>query len=334
MYRLRIVVRAPRDHLLPCRVLRRHATVFASLVLFGCASFAPFAGAASAAMRTVEPPAPVADRAAIEAARAERIAHLRSDSGWLSLVGLAWLKPGANTLGRGRSNRAVVDYPKLPERLGTFTLRDGRVRFAAARGVTVTHAGAKVSELDLASDRSGAPTILACGPVELFVIERAGEHLVRLRDRESARVLGFAGLEWFPVADEWVFDARFEPYVPERTLGIMNVLGYEEQYRLPGRVVFTKDGREWALDAVISPGGEPTELFLMFADGTTGHETYGAGRFLYTELPKDGRVLVDFNRAINPPCAFNEFATCPLPPLQNRLGLRVEAGELKYRGEH
>lgn len=271
-----------------------------------------------------------ADRDALEAARSERSALLRSESGWLALVGLVELREGANSFGRARSNRAAIAYPTLPETLGTFTLRDGRVRFTAARGVAVTADGAPATKLDLASDRSGSPTILEHGTVQLFVIERAGRHLVRVRDRASPRVLGFAGLEYFPIADDWSFDARFEPYLPERRIAIVNVLGYEEQYRLPGRVVFAKDGREWALDAVISPGGEPTELFLMFADGTTGHETYGAGRYLYTALPRDGRVRVDFNRAINPPCAFNDFATCPLPPPQNRLALRIEAGEKKY----
>jgi uncharacterized protein (DUF1684 family) len=113
----------------------------------------------------------------------------------------------------------------------------------------------------------------------------------------------------------------------------MNVLGYEDLMPSPGAIVFTKDGRELRLDAVQLQPTDP-ELFVMFADATTGHETYGAGRFLYVPLPKDGRVAVDFNRAINPPCAFNVFATCPLPPEQNRLPIRVEAGELKYAGEH
>jgi uncharacterized protein (DUF1684 family) len=280
------------------------------------------------------PGVPAADRVAIDAARAARLAGLRSESGWLTLVGLAWLKPGANTLGRGSTNTAVVPYPKLPERIGTFVLRDGRVRFTAARGVAVAHDGARVKRLDLVSDRAGAPTILEYGSLRLHVIERAGRHLVRIRDLESPRLREFAGLAWFPIADGWVFDARFEPYVPERTLGIMNVLGYEEPYRLPGRLVFTKDGREWALDALIPPGGDGSELFLMFADGTTGRETYGAGRYLYVDAPRDGHVRVDFNLAINAPCAFNEFATCPLPPRQNRLPLRIEAGEQTYAGAH
>lgn len=204
------------------------------------------------------------------------------------------------------------------------------MHFAAERGVAVTANGAAVRSLEVQADRGGSPTLLEHGTVQVFVIERAGRHFVRVRDRASPRIREFTGLAYFPIADEWVVDARFEPYVPERRIGVMNVLGYEEQFRLPGRVVFAKDGREWALDAVTVAHGEPTELFLMFADGTTGRETYGAGRYLYTPLPRDGRVRVDFNLAINPPCAFNDFATCPLPPQQNRLALRIDAGERKY----
>jgi uncharacterized protein (DUF1684 family) len=156
---------------------------------------------------------------------------------------------------------------------------------------------------------------------------------VRVRDRESPRRRDFAGLEHFPASDAWVFDARFEPYVPAKTIRIVNILGLEEDEVSPGALVFEKDGREWRLDA-IRESADAKELFVIFADGTTGRETYGAGRFLYVPLPQDGRVRVDFNRAYNPPCAFNRFSTCPLPPDQNRLALRVEAGELKYAGEN
>jgi uncharacterized protein (DUF1684 family) len=324
---------APEPRPVPVRARLR---VRPGVVLAACALAIVAATAAAAEPDPVAPASTVVpvDRVALEAARAERVARLRSDSGWLSLVGLAWLKPGDNTLGRARTNSSVVAYDRLPERVGTFTLADRHVRFRAAPGAAVTSGGRPVRELDLVSDRGRPPTVLEIGSIQMFVIERAGEFLVRLRDRESPRVKGFAGLDWFPVDDGWSFDARFEPYVPERSLTITNVLGYDEEYRLPGRIVFTRDGRDWALDALIPPGEDGSELFVMFADGTTGHETYGAGRFLYVEAPKDGRVHVDFNRAENPPCAFNEFATCPLPPRQNRLSLRIEAGEKKYAGAH
>jgi uncharacterized protein (DUF1684 family) len=194
-------------------------------------------------------------------------------------------------------------------------------------------AGAPVRTVALASDRGGAPTLLERGPLQFYVIERAGRLAVRVRDRASPRRSEFAGLEYFPPAGDWLVPARFEPHVPARTIPIMNVLGYEDTMVSPGALVFEKDGREWRLDAILERP-EATELFVMFADATTGRETYGAGRFLYTALPRDGRVSLDFNRAYNPPCAFNLFATCPLPPEQNRLALRIDAGELKYAGEH
>ena len=128
-----------------------------------------------------------------------------------------------------------------------------------------------------------------------------------------------------------MFDARFEPYQPVRHIRIINILGMEQEYPSPGAVVFMKDGREWRLDAVLEQPDDP-QLFIMFADATSGHETYGAGRFLYAPLPSAGRTRLDFNKAYNPPCALNDFATCPLPPSQNHLKLRVEAGEKTYTG--
>ena len=136
---------------------------------------------------------------------------------------------------------------------------------------------------------------------------------------------------YFPVSTDWVCNARFEPYEPVRRLKIVNILGMEEEAQSPGAVVFTKDGREWRLDTVLETPGDQ-ELFVMFADGTSGHETYGGGRFLYIPLPHGQTARVDFNKAFNPPCALNDFATCPLPPPQNRLKLRVDAGEKKYAG--
>jgi hypothetical protein len=130
-----------------------------------------------------------------------------------------------------------------------------------------------------------------------------------------------------------VFNAHFEPYQPARRIRITNILGMAEDAESPGAVVFVKDGREWRLDTVLEEPGDK-ELFIMFADATSGHATYGAGRFLYVPLPVNGAAVLDFNKAYNPPCALNDFATCPLPPYQNHLKLKVEAGEKKYAGGH
>ncbi len=152
---------------------------------------------------------------------------------------------------------------------------------------------------------------------------------VRVKDRKSAALAAFHGLDTWPIQPAWRVEARFEPYDPPKTIGIPNVLGQVTDSPAPGAVVFDWQGKSYRLDAL----GDPKEgLSLIFADQTNGKETYGAGRFLETGPVKDGKVFVDFNLAYNPPCAFTAFATCPLPPSQNRLALRVEAGEKKYAG--
>ncbi len=188
-----------------------------------------------------------------------------------------------------------------------------------------------MSAIDLVSDAHGQPTVLASGALRFFIIERSGNVGVRVRDLNNPHRLNFQGLRYFPVSTAWVFNARFEPYQPVHHIKITNILGMEEDDESPGAVVFTKDGRQWRLDTVLEDPGDQ-ELFVMFADATSGHETYGAGRFLYIPLPANGAVVLDFNKAFNPPCALNDFATCPLPPFQNRLKLKVEAGEKTYAG--
>lgn len=311
----------------------RRSVIAAMLAVAGLAGKIALLALATGAEAQAQARAPYPEPAALAAWRAERVARLTAEDGWLTLVGLLWLQPGENTFGRGAGNSLVLDHPALPARAGTFRVRGDAIAFSAHPGADVRVAGAPVRTVELASDRGGTPTVLERGPLQFFVIERAGRLAVRVRDRENPRRGEFAGLEYFPAAGDWIVPARFEPHTPARTIPIMNVLGYEDPMVSPGALVFEKDGREWRLDAILERP-EATELFVMFADATTGRETYGAGRFLYTALPRDGRVSLDFNRAYSPPCAFNLFATCPLPPEQNRLALRIDAGELKYAGEH
>jgi uncharacterized protein (DUF1684 family) len=270
-----------------------------------------------------------AERASIETWRADRLRHLTSDTGWLTLTGLFWLKEGENSFGRAASNVLVLDSPSLAETAGSFVLHDHRVRFVARPGGGVTHDGQAVSSLDLVPDTAGEPTVLASGSLRFFIIERAGNLGVRVRDLDNPHRRNFRGLSYFPVSTAWVFDARFEPYEPAHHVKIVNILGMEVDAVSPGAVLFTRNGREWRLDTVLESPGD-TELSIKFADGTSGHETYGAGRYLYIPLPAGNRAQLDFNKAYNPPCALNDFATCPLPPPQNRLKLRIEAGEKKY----
>jgi uncharacterized protein (DUF1684 family) len=290
------------------------------------AAAAPNADRAAARETALE-----SERSDIDSWREQRLRSLTSDNGWLTLTGLFWLKDGDNTFGRGAGNALVLDNPALAESAGTFQLASHKVRFVAQPGSAITRDGTPVSTLDLTSDADGQPTMLASGSLRFFVIERAGNLGVRVRDLSSPHRMGFRGLSYFPVSTDWVFNARFERYQPARHIRIVNILGMEDDAVSPGAVVFTSNGHEWRLDTVLEQPDD-NELFLMFADSTSGHDTYGGGRFLYIPLPTSDHVRLDFNRAFNPPCALNEFATCPLPPPQNRLKLRIEAGEKTYAG--
>jgi hypothetical protein len=265
--------------------------------------------------------------------REQRLARLTSETGWLTLVGLFWLKPGENTFGRAPGNAIVLDHPQMAAKAGAFVLEADRVRFDAAADAGITVDGKPVHSLMMSPDTSGAATVLASGTLRFLVIERVGHLGVRVRDLAHPLRTHFAGLDYFPINDAWALRARFHPYEPAKQVPIVNVLGMVEDMRSPGYITFTKDGKEWRLDALLEEESA-RDLFLMFADATSGRETYGAGRFMYVPLPANGEVPVDFNKAYNPPCAFNEFATCPLPPRQNRLQLRVDAGERAYVGAH
>jgi uncharacterized protein (DUF1684 family) len=274
-----------------------------------------------------------AERASIEKWRGERVAELTNETGWLTLVGLYWLSEGKNTFGRAPSNTLVLDHPSLAPTAGTFVLTNGHVTFNAKPDSGITHGGQPVTTIDLVTDAKESPTVVSSGPLRFFIIERAGKFGVRVRDTASHWRQSFHGLDYFPVDTDWVIDARFEPYEPQRHIPIVNILGLEEDMVSPGALVFTRKGKEQRLDTVLD-GPDATDLFVMFADSTSGHETYGAGRFIHVPFATHGMTVIDFNKAYNPPCAFNNFATCPLPPHQNRLALKVTAGELKYAGDH
>lgn len=289
--------------------------------------------AAALLVTSIASAAAVSETLEIERWQANRIARLTSETGWLTLAGLFWLKEGKNTFGSAKPNALRLDNEALAAYAGAFVKSGSSVQFVANPKAGITHAGKPVSTIDLVPDSKAEPTLLESGPVSFFLIERGGKYGVRVRDKNNPHRVHFSGLQYFPISTDWVFQARFEAYEPHRSVPITNILGMEENMECPGALVFSKDGREWRLDAVLEEPGA-AELFIMFADGTSGKETYGAGRFMYLPLPLNGTVPLDFNMAYSPPCAFNDFATCPLPPPQNRLALRVEAGEKSYAGGH
>lgn len=266
----------------------------------------------------------------IEAARKERNEGLKTEDGWFTLVGLFWLEPGENRFGSGVDNRVILPEDRSPAFAGTLIREGDAVKVRVAPGVPVTSGGQPVTEAALTSDAQGKPTVLQLGSLSFFVIQRGDKVGVRVKDSKSPALAAFHGLEFYPVQPDWKVNARFEPYNPPKPVAVPNVLGQVADIPSPGAVVFEWEGKTYRMDAL--QGSPEGGLSLIFADATNGKETYGAGRFLDTAPPKDGRVVVDFNTAYNPPCAFTSFATCPLPPAQNRLALAVTAGEKKYAG--
>lgn len=277
------------------------------------------------------PPAPGEHREAIKAWRAERVAKLTAPDGWLTIIGLYWLEPGRQTVGAAGDNDFVLEASGMPERLGTFVLTGDELRFDAAPGASVTVDGEPVDSVGVVPDTEGEPTRLTAGSIRLYAIERAGRLAIRARDLEHPRRREFPGLEYFPIDTDWRMRAEFRPYEPPHEETIVNILGMETTMRSPGALVFEHKGKTRRLDTYADPDDE--ELFVMFADRTNMHTTYGGGRYIYVPRPENGETVIDFNKAYNPPCVFTELATCPLPPSQNRLRFRVTAGEKDF-GKH
>lgn len=271
-------------------------------------------------------------RKEVETFRKERVEGLKKEDGWFALVGLDWLDEGENRFGSDPEAKVVLPEGKSPKLAGVLVRKGDMVSVRVEPGVKLTSGGEPIkpgTARELASDADGEPTVLEMGSVSFYVIQRGDKVGVRVKDKESAALKAFHGLDTWPIQTAWRVQARFELYDPPKTIGIPNILGQVTDSPAPGAVVFDWQGKTYRLDAL----GDPKEgLSLIFADQTNGKESYGAGRFLETGPVKDGKVVVDFNLAYNPPCAFTAFATCPLPPSQNRLALRVEAGEKKYAG--
>jgi len=268
----------------------------------------------------------------VEQWRDQREARLSKADGWLSLVGLSWLREGENSFGTASSNDLVLDVAGAPERIGVFTRSGKSVRFVPAPGAKVTGGdGVPFAGGALATDAAAEPTVLHAGRVSFYVISRGEALGVRVKDPDSPARRNFHGLSYFPVDPAWRVVARFVPHPEPKQVPVPTVLGTVETISSPGYVVFEHGGQRLRLDALADDAADG--LFFAFGDRTNGRMTYGGGRFLYADAPRDGEVELDFNKSYNPPCAFSEFATCPLPPPGNRLKVAVEAGEKKY-GDH
>jgi uncharacterized protein (DUF1684 family) len=262
---------------------------------------------------------------------AERIERLKSPTGWLSLAGLFWLSEGENTFGTDSSNAVIFPANKGPAVMGWINVTGKSMRVKIAPGVTVLHDGSPVDTLVLHGDqeRGAGPTVLSYGPLTWYPIERSGRLGIRVKDGESEALRRFEGIDCFPVDPEWRIEGKLEPYAVPTMVEITNVLGDVTREPSPGTLVFKIGGKTYRLDPIAEPGDK--ELFVVFGDATSGKETYGGGRFLDVPRPgEDGKVIIDFNKAYNPPCAFSPYATCPLPPPENHLDIAVRAGEKTY----
>jgi hypothetical protein len=277
-------------------------------------------------------PAPADYVAGEEAWRREQDAALRDPKdSWLTVVGLHWVTPQTRTVGsaEGQDLRLALG----PARLGIVNLDGKQLHFTPAPAVDVTVDGKPVpGRIALQDDKSGAPTRLSYdgGKGTLWVIERSGRYGLRERHQDAPALKAVVPQVYWPIDPSWRVEATLEPHPPGTTIEIVNVLGDRNQVPNPGALVFVRDGKTFRMEVT---GEKLSELSGVFADRTNGRESYGAGRFIDPQGPDaQGRYVLDFNRAYNPPCAFTAFATCPLPPPSNRLDLAVTAGEKKYPG--
>ncbi len=265
--------------------------------------------------------------------RAKRHDSIGGTNGWATLVGLLWLTEGAQTAGSAPTNDVVFPAGRTPGHAGVFIRQGKSVQFVAAPGVKALLDGQPTVAAALRSDEHGEPSVLTLGGVRMFVVIRGERVGLRVKDSEAPTRRHFQGLTYFRYAPDRRVIARFVPHDPPRKQPMTDVTGATVTEDCPGSLVFTLDGRELRLDALADR--EEGDLFLLFRDATSGRSTYGSGRYLHTPLPDAaGNVMLDFNFAYNPPCAFTGFATCPLPPRQNWLPVAIEAGEKRYGAGH
>lgn len=306
---------------------RTLAVLLLAMAVGGCGG-----NGADTASNAQVPPVSLADTQFLgdnQAWRIDRHSALVQADGWTSLVGLHWLTLKAHYIGSGSTSglRLAVG----PARMGMVERAGGVVHFTPEPGADLRVDGQPLrGRITLHSDREATPTVISFddGKGLLTLLERGGQHALRVRHADAASRRDFAGLQYWPAERRWQVAARFVPHQPARTLQIVDMVGMASALPNPGQLRFERDGQAYVLEAIGNPDGS---LMVIMADRTSGHGSYPAGRYIDVAGPAaDGTVLVDFNRAYNPPCAFTPFATCPLPPPENRLDLAVGAGEKAY----
>ena len=280
--------------------------------------------AALAAAAVADP----AYQASVEKWRQDYATTLRADDGWLTVTGLFWLHEGDNRFGSDPLGDIVVPGKNVPAQVGTFTFHNGKVAVHVHGGVKMTLTGKPVDTAELHADVPDER--LQMGDLAFMLHASGSRYGIRLKDKNSKFRRGFSGLHWFPIDDSYRVTARYVPYQPPKVEQTQNIVGDFDPYTMIGQVVFTLQGKEYRLEASENDPGKGT-LFIVFRDLTTGKQTDAAARFLVTAAPKNGTVVLDFNEAYNPPCAYTPYATCPLPSPTNRLRVAIPAGEKIYK---
>lgn len=264
----------------------------------------------------------------IEKWRSEREAKLKTETGWLTVAGLFWLKEGTNTVGAGEKFDVRLTDNFKAGRFGEIDFGDGKAVLKVASGVDAQSDGKNImGPTELISDEKGKPTEIRTGTQTFFLIKREERFGIRLKDSNSEARRNFKGLHWFPIDESYKVTARLEAYPEPKEITVPNVLGGNFKMKSPGILKFTLNGKEYSLVPVLEDDGT---LFIIFNDKSSKTETYKAGRFLYAEKPVNGEAVLDFNKAENPPCAFTPYATCPLPRPENRLAAEIKAGEKRF----
>lgn len=263
--------------------------------------------------------------------RKERDVKMKAPTSWLTIAGLLWLGEGENGFGSAPQNKIKLPEGSAPEFIGKFILNNNKVTVEANENSGLTCSGKSVKKMTLKSDMDGGADILAINDLRMWVIKRGDRFAIRLRDLNAAAYKNYKGLNFFPPNERFRLKGEFVHYIQAKMIEVGTEIGTTVKMASPGYVKFAIDGKEYQLDAFDS---QPGELSFIFRDGTSGIETYGASRFMEAKFLADSTVDLNFNRAYNPPCAYTPFATCPLPPPENNLTVKIEAGEKKYGEGH
>jgi len=268
--------------------------------------------------------------------RTHREQRLSAPDGWLTLVGLDWLKPGINTVGSAADNRIRLSAA-APPHLGVIEVKGSDIRLTApaggfASGVQLDGAPAQAAKL--ADDVAEKPSVIKAGTLTILLLKRGDRHALRIKDSQAPTRLNFHGLHWYDPDPHYRVEAKWTPFVPVKKIKVPSIIGVTDEMSAPGVAEFTLDGKTFQLEPVLEEP-DTKQLFFIMRDTTSRTTSYGAARFLYTDFPdhgldQPGHLTLDFNRLQNPPCAYTAYATCPLPPDQNKLAIALPVGEAKY----